>query len=128
MNQRKAIVVPHLGASTKESEDNCAAMAVDEIRDYLENGNIHNSVNYPNCDMGVCQTAMRVTIIHRNIHNMLTQFTAAFGELGINIGRMSNVTRGEYGYAMMDLENTADDRAIETIRRIDGVLKVRVIR
>ena len=128
VNQRKAIVVPHLGASTKESEDNCAAMAVDEIRDYLENGNIHNSVNYPNCDMGVCQTAMRVTIIHRNIHNMLTQFTAAFGELGINIGRMSNVTRGEYGYAMMDLENTADDRAIEKIRRIDGVLKVRVIR
>lgn len=128
VNQRKAIVAPHLGASTKESEDNCAAMAVDEIRDYLENGNIHNSVNYPNCDMGVCQTAMRVTIIHRNIHNMLTQFTAAFGELGINIGRMSNVTRGEYGYAMMDLENTADDRAIEKIRRIDGVLKVRVIR
>ena len=128
VNQRKAIVVPHLGASTKESEDNCAVMAVDEIRDYLENGNIHNSVNYPNCDMGVCQTAMRVTIIHRNIHNTLTQFTATFEELGINIGRYSNVTRGEYGYAMMDLENTADDRAIEKIRRIDGVLKVRVIR
>lgn len=123
-----AIAIPHLGASTEESEDNCAIMAVEEIRDYLENGNIHNSVNYPNCDMGVCKDAMRVTIIHRNIHNMLTQFTAAFGSLGINIERMTNVTRGEYGYAMMDLGNAADEAAIDRIRRLEGVLRVRVIR
>lgn len=123
-----AIVIPHLGASTEESEDNCAIMAVQEIRDYLENGNIHNSVNYPNCDMGVCSTPMRVCIIHRNIPNMLTKFTATFGDLGINIERMNNVTKGEYGYVLMDIANTADDEEIEKIRRIKGVLKVRVMK
>lgn len=125
---KNAIVIPHLGASTEESEDNCAMMAVQEIRDYLENGNIHNSVNYPNCDMGVCKDAMRVCIIHRNIPNMLTKFTAAFGNLGINIERMNNVTKGEYGYVIMDLGNTADDEAIQKIRRIEGVLRVRVVK
>lgn len=125
---KNAIVIPHLGASTEESEDNCAIMAVEEVRDYLENGNIHNSVNYPNCDMGVCKDAMRVTIIHRNIPNMLTKFTATFGDLGINIERMSNVTKGEYGYVIMDLANTADEKSVETIRTIKGVLKVRVMK
>lgn len=125
---KNAIVIPHLGASTEESEDNCAIMAVKEIRDYLENGNIHNSVNFPNCDMGVCKVAMRVTIIHRNIPNMLTKFTATFGDLGINIERMSNETKGEYGYVIMDLANKADEAAVETIRKIKGVLKVRVMR
>lgn len=125
---KNAIVIPHLGASTEESEDNCAIMAVEEVRDYLENGNIHNSVNYPNCDMGVCKDAMRVTIIHRNIPNMLTKFTATFGDLGVNIERMSNVTKGEYGYVIMDLSNTVDERAIQTIRTIQGVLKVRVMK
>ncbi len=125
---KNAIVIPHLGASTEESEDNCAIMAVQEIRDYLENGNIHNSVNYPNCDMGVCKYAMRVTIIHRNIPNMLTKFTATFGDLGINIERMSNETKGEYGYVIMDLANIADEASIDTIRKIKGVLKVRVMR
>lgn len=122
-----AIVIPHLGASTEESEDNCAIMAVDEIRDYLENGNIHNSVNFPNCDMGVCKDAMRVTIIHRNIPNMLTKFTATFGDLGINIERMANETRGEYGYVIMDVGNTVNEAEIEKIRNIQGVLKVRVM-
>ncbi|HBN56645.1 MAG TPA: 3-phosphoglycerate dehydrogenase [Lachnospiraceae bacterium] len=123
-----AIVIPHLGASTEESEDNCAIMAVDEIRDYLENGNIHNSVNFPNCDMGVCKDAMRVTIIHRNIPNMLTKFTATFGDLGINIERMANETRGEYGYVIMDVGNTVNEAEIEKIRNIQGVLKVRVMK
>ncbi|MCI8585761.1 MAG: phosphoglycerate dehydrogenase [Lachnospiraceae bacterium] len=126
-SMKNAIVIPHLGASTEESEDNCAIMAVKEIRDYLENGNIHNSVNFPNCDMGVCKFAMRVTIIHRNIPNMLTKFTATFGDLGINIERMSNETRGEYGYVIMDLANKADQAAVDTIQKIKGVLKVRVM-
>jgi D-3-phosphoglycerate dehydrogenase len=126
-NLKNAIVIPHLGASTEESEDNCAIMAVEEIRDYLENGNIHNSVNYPNCDMGVCSSAMRICIIHRNIPKMLTKFTAAIGDLGINIERMNNVTRGEYGYVIMDLGNAADADEIEKIRKIEGVLKVRVM-
>ena len=125
---KNAIVIPHLGASTEESEDNCAVMAVQEIRDYIENGNIHNSVNYPNNDMGVLKNPMRVAILHRNIPNMLTKFTAAFGELGINVERMSNATRGEYGYAMMDLTTEAGEDVVETIRGIDGVLKVRVMK
>lgn len=125
---KNAIVIPHLGASTEESEDNCAVMAVQEIRDYLENGNIHNSVNYPNNDMGVLKTPMRVAILHRNIPNMLTKFTAAIGDLGINVERMSNSTRGEYGYAMMDLTTEASDEVMETIRKINGVLRVRVMR
>ena len=127
-NLKNAIVIPHLGASTKESEDNCAVMAVKEIQDYLENGNIHNSVNYPNCDMGICKDAMRVTIIHRNIPNMLTKFTAAFGDLGINIEKLTNVTRGEYGYVMIDLGNVADEEEIEKIRAIEGVLRVRTMK
>lgn len=127
-SMKNAIVIPHLGASTEESEENCAIMAVQEIRDYLENGNIHNSVNYPNCDMGICKYAMRVTIIHRNIPNMLTKFTATFGDMGINIERMSNETKGEYGYVIMDLSNEADEASINTIRKIKGVLKVRVMR
>ncbi len=127
-SMKNAIVIPHLGASTEESEENCAIMAGQEIRDYLENGNIHNSVNYPNCDMGVCKYAMRVTIIHRNIPNMLTKFTATFGDLGINIERMSNETKGEYGYVIMDLANEADEDSVNTIRKIKGVLKVRVMR
>lgn len=125
---KNTLVTPHLGASTAESEDNCACMAVKELRDYLENGNIHNSVNYPNCDMGVCTSAMRVAIIHRNIPNMLAKFTSAFGELGINIERLTNVTRGEYGYVMVDLSHMADDAEIEKLRAIEGVLKVRVMK
>ncbi|MCD8197650.1 MAG: phosphoglycerate dehydrogenase [Lachnospiraceae bacterium] len=124
---KNAIVIPHLGASTEESEDNCAVMAVRELRDYLENGNIHNSVNFPNCDMGVCREAMRVTVIHRNIPNMLTKFTAAFGDLGINIERMANETRGDYGYMMMDLSHAAAQEEIEKIRGIEGVLRVRAL-
>ena len=85
-------------------------------------------MNYPNCDMGVCKYAMRVTIIHRNIPNMLTKFTATFGDLGINIERMSNETKGEYGYVIMDLANEADEDSVNTIRKIKGVLKVRVMR
>ena len=125
---KNALVIPHLGASTSESEDNCAIMAIKEIRDYLENGNIHNSVNYPNNDMGVLKEAMRVAILHRNIPNMLTKFTATFGDLGINVERMSNSTRGEYSYAIMDLTTEASDAVVDTIRNIEGVLRVRVMR
>lgn len=127
-SQKDAIVIPHLGASTEESEDNCAKMAVDEIRDYLENGNIHNSVNYPNNDMGVLKAPMRVAILHRNIPNMLTKFTAAFGDRGINVERMSNATRGGYGYVMMDLTSEADDGVVDAISHMDGVLRMRVMR
>lgn len=122
------IVIPHLGASTEESEDNCAVMAVDELKDYLENGNIRNSVNYPACDMGTCGNMGRIAILHKNIANMITQFTAAFGEAGINISDMTNKSRGEYAYTLMDIEQTADNKIIEHLKGIPGVFRVRVVK
>ena len=122
------IVIPHLGASTEESEDNCAKMAVDELMDYLANGNIKHSVNYPNCDMGVCATAGRIAILHKNIANMITQFTGALGEAGINITDLTNKSRGEYAYTLMDIESAADDNIIRKLKNIDGVFRVRVVK
>lgn len=128
VDARGVIAFPHLGASTEESEDNCAIMAVDQLKDYLENGNIHNSINLPNVDMGVCQTAGRVAVIHRNIPHMLTQFTGAFSKDNINITEMSNTTKGDYSYAIFDVDNVVDRKAAEAISNIEGVLKVRVIK
>ncbi len=122
------IVIPHLGASTEESEDNCAMMAVDELMDYLENGNIRNSVNYPACDMGVCSNVGRVAVLHKNIANMITQFTAAFGEAGINISDMTNKSRGEYAYTLMDIAAAADEKILTRLNSIDGVFRVRVVK
>ena len=126
--QKGCIVIPHLGASTEESEDNCAKMAVDEMMDYLYNGNIKNSVNYPNCDMGVCAQAGRVAIFHKNVANMITKFTACFGDEGINISDLMNKSRGEVAYTMMDIETPADAAIIEKLSQIDGVFRVRVVK
>lgn len=122
------IVIPHLGASTEESEDNCARMAVKEMTNYLKNGNIINSVNYPNCDMGVCTQQGRVAIFHKNIANMITKFTACFGDEGINITDMMNKSRGEVAYTMMDIEKPADEEIIRKLQSIDGVFRVRVVK
>jgi len=126
--QPGCIVMPHLGASTEESEDNCAVMAVEQMMDYLENGNIKNSVNYPACDMGICNKAGRVAIFHKNIANMITKFTACFGDEGINITDMMNKSRGEVAYTMMDLEAPATAEMIEKLKAIDGVFRVRVVK
>ena len=126
--QPGCIVIPHLGASTEESEDNCAVMAVKEIMDYLQNGNIKNSVNYPACDMGVCTKVGRVAIFHKNIANMITKFTAEFGKNGINISDMTNKSRGEYAYTMMDIEAPATEEIIAALSAIDGVFRVRVVK
>ena len=122
------IVIPHLGASTEESEDNCAVMAVKEMMDYLENGNIKNSVNYPACDMGVCTQAGRVAIFHKNVANMITQFTACFGDNGINITDMTNKSRGNVAYTMLDVESPATAQIVEKLSAIDGVFRVRVVK
>lgn len=122
------IVIPHLGASTEESEDNCAKMAVKEMMNYLENGNIVNSVNYPNCDMGICSQAGRVAIFHKNIANMITRFTACFGNEGINITDLMNKSKGEVAYTMLDIEKAADDEIIKKLQSIDGVFRVRVVK
>ena len=126
--QEGCIVIPHLGASTEESEDNCAKMAVKEMMNYLENGTIANSVNYPNCDMGVCTQAGRIAIFHKNIANMITQFTACFGENGINISNMMNKSRGEVAYTMIDVETAPNADIIERLQAIEGVFRVRVVK
>ncbi len=126
--QEGCIVIPHLGASTEESEDNCAKMAVKEMMNYLKNGNIVNSVNYPNCDMGVCTQAGRVAIFHKNIANMITKFTACFGDEGINITDMMNKSRGDVAYTMIDLEKPAEKAMIEKLQAIEGVFRVRVVK
>lgn len=127
-NMEGVIAIPHLGASTEESEDNCAKMAVREIMNYLENGNIVNSVNFPNCDMGVCSKAGRITILHRNIPSSLSRFTAVVAQENINISDLVNRSRGEYAYTMLDLDSPASTAVAESLRQIEGVLRVRVIR
>ena len=122
------IAIPHLGASTEEAEDNCAVMAVKEIMDYLENGNILNSVTLPNCDMGVCNKAARITILHKNAPNLLSQFTTAVAKDGINISDLMNRSKGEYAYTMLDLDNAVPDKLVEELCMIEGVIRVRVIK
>ena len=122
-----SIVIPHLGASTEESEDNCAKMAASELRDFLENGNIHHSVNYQDCDMGVKSSAARVTVLHRNVPKMLGQFTGIMAEQGINISLMTNKSRKEYAYTMMDVDAEVPAEVEEKIAAVDGVLRVRVL-
>ena len=122
------IVTPHIGASTEESEDNCAVMGVKEMKDYLENGNIKNSVNYPALDMGVCDQAGRIAVFHKNIANMITKLAAAFGDEGINISDMSNKSRGNYAVSMFDIEVPATDEVIKKLSAVDGVFRVRVVK
>ena len=123
---KHAIVIPHLGASTAESEDNCAKMAVEELKDFLENGNIRNSVNFPACDMGV-RDKTRITILHRNIPNMIGQFTALLAKDNVNIDDMTNKSRGSYAYTMIDVDNDVTEDVVKGLEMIEGVLKVRVI-
>ena len=127
VNMDNTIVIPHLGASTEESEDNCAKMAVQEIMDYLENGNIRNSVNYPACDMGVKKTACRVAVLHMNIPNMIGQITGVLAAGKINISDMTNKSRDKFAYTLMDLEHTPDDIMVQKLNAIEGVLRVRLI-
>ncbi len=122
------ITIPHLGASTEESEDNCAIMAVKEIMEYIENGNIKHSVNYPDCDMGVCSNVARVAINHKNIPNMLTQFTGAFATKGVNVSDMISKSKGEWAYSLLDVSEVATEEVVEALKAIDGVVKVRVIK
>jgi D-3-phosphoglycerate dehydrogenase len=125
---KNVIAIPHLGASTKESEDNCAIMAANQIKDYLENGNIKNSVNYPSCSMGVCTQAGRIAICHHNIPNMLGQLTAALASENINISDMINKSKGDWAYTLIDLETPTTPQMIDKIEAIEGVLKTRAIK
>lgn len=127
-NAPNTLVTPHLGASTEESEDNCAVMAVKQLMDYLENGNIKNSVNFPDCDMGTCVAVGRIAICHKNIPNMISQVTQILGAEGLNIADMTNKSKGEFAYTLIDLESAASREALAALQAIDGVSKVRVIK
>ena len=126
--KKGVIVTPHLGASTEESEDNCAVMAVKELKDFFENGNVKNSVNYPACDAGICQDAGRITVCHKNIPNMLTQFTGLFASKGVNVSEMVSKSRGDYAYTILDISTAASQDVADAIAKIDGVVRVRVIK
>ena len=126
--QDGCIVIPHLGASTEESEDNCAVMAVKELKNYLENGNIVNSVNFPNCDMGICSQAGRVAVFHKNSSGMISKFTTVFGNHGINITDMTNKSRGDWAYTMLDLEQPVSDEVVAELKASEGVVRVRVVK
>lgn len=127
-NMKGVIAIPHLGASTEESEDNCAVMAVKEIMNYLENGNIVNSVNFPNCDMGRCMSAGRIAILHKNIPNSLGQFTSAVAGENVNIAGLRNASRGEYAYTMLDVDQEVSHAVMAALENISGVLRVRKIK
>lgn len=128
VNLPNTTVTPHLGASTQESEDNCAKMAVSEIRDFMENGNIKNSVNYPNCDAGVCPTEGRITVAHKNVPNMLSQFTSLFSKDGVNIENMLNKSRGNFAYSIFDVCSEIKESVVKDLEAIEGVIRVRVIK
>ncbi|MEY8516323.1 3-phosphoglycerate dehydrogenase family protein [Lachnospiraceae bacterium 29-84] len=126
--QEGCIVIPHLGASTEEAEDNCAIMAVEELMDYLENGNIRNSVNFPNCDMGICSGAGRVAILHRNTKGLISKYAAILGDSNINISDMTNKSRGEYAYTLMDVDSPLTGEAVAKLEACEGALRIRVIK
>ena len=123
-----AIVLPHLGASTKEAEDNCAVMAVKELRDYIENGNIRNSVNYPACDMGVCTNTGRIAVCHKNIPSVISNITAVLGAAGVNISDMLNKSRNDYAYSLFDLDDAVNADVTKKLEEVEGVIKVRVVK
>ncbi len=127
VRMKNAVVLPHLGASTEEAEDNCAVMAVLELQDYIDNGNIKHSVNYPDLDMGICRTAARVAILHRNIPNMLSQITSFFGRNGLNIEAFQSKARGGYEYTLLDLSSPMPHDTVDRLWEIEGVLRVREI-
>lgn len=122
------IIIPHLGASTEESEYNCAVMAVQELMDYMENGNIRNSVNFPAINMGICDKASRVIVFHQNKANMITKFSACFGDLGINISEMNNKSKGDNAVTMLDTDSPATDEIVKKLESIEGVFRVRIVK
>ena len=126
-NMEGVLAIPHLGASTEESEDNCAVMACDELTDYLENGNIRNSVNYPACDLGVKKSVCRVAVFGKGGENVLGQVSAALSELGVSIQAIAGNSKGGLSYTLADVDKTLCDGCVEKLRQVDGVFQVRVI-
>ena len=128
MRMPNTIVTPHAGAGTAEAEENCARMALDELRDYLENGTITNSVNYPAVNLGPCRGASRIAALHANVPNMIGQLTAILADAGANIQRMANDAAGENAYTLFDTDERLDEATIGRLRAIEGMWRVRVVR
>lgn len=128
VGKKGCIVTPHIGASTEESEDNCAVMSVKEIRDFLENGNITHSVNYPDCNMGECKSAGRLLLLHRNVKGMISSYTSILGDANINISDMTNKSRGDYACTLLDVDAPVTKEVEEKLQTLDGVLKVRIVK
>jgi len=126
-NMNGVIAIPHLGASTEESEDNCAVMAVKEIMNYLENGSIKNSVNYPNCEVAKLISKARITLLHKNIPSMITKFTTVLSSYNVNIEELVNKSRGDYAYSVFDIDTEVTEEMKKALEEIEGVLKVRAI-
>ncbi len=120
------IATPHIGASTPESEDNCAVMAADELIEYLEKGNIRNSVNLPNAEMNAVGT--KVCVIHKNVPAMIAAVTTAAASNGLNIENMVNASRGDFAYTMLDVMGEVTDHMVDTLGKIEGIIRVRVIK
>lgn len=127
LNLENVICIPHLGASTPESEENCAIMAVEELKDYLENGNITNSVNYPNCSLGKCKTAGRIAILHKNVPSIIGKITNVFAN-NINISDMNNRSKNEVAYTLIDLDTEINEDIVKEIKSIEDIIKVRIIK
>ncbi len=127
VNQPGIVAIPHLGASTEESEDNCAIMAAHELADYLENGNIINSVNFPNCTLPT-EGQGRIAIIHKNVPNMITQFTKVFSDENINISGMVNSSKKDNAYTLLNTDDIITNDLIDKLKAIDGVVRIRVIK
>ena len=125
---KNCIVTPHLGASTSESEDNCAMMAVRELRDFIENGNIVHSVNFPDCSMGSCDSEGRISILHRNNKGMIAQYTTVLKDADVNVSDLTNKGKGDYAYSLIDVDSKLDEDVLEKLRAIDGVLRVRRVK
>ena len=126
--KKGCLVIPHLGASTEESEDNCAVMAVREMRDFLENGNIANSVNYPACSLGVPTKAGRIAICHKNVANMIGQFTSILGKANVNIDAIANKSRGDFAYTLIDTDSSIPADVVRALEESDAVIRVRVVK
>lgn len=127
VQMKNVIPIPHLGASTPESEVNCAIMASLELKDYLENGNIKNSVNFPDCHAGPCSGAVRVTLHHRNVPGMVSKITTVLGEEKINIENMINKSKKDWAYTVLDISDVLTEENIKKLKEIDDVVRVRVI-
>lgn len=121
------ITIPHLGASTEESEENCAEMAVEQMMNYLANGNIVNSVNYPNCDLGEIDSEARITVHHKNLPNMIGQLTAILAGDDHNIVNMLNKSKGDWAYSIFDVEKKPSKEIIQKMKEVEGVVRVRVL-